>query len=95
MQEFRIVFDMSEAETQMEELRQVIGSLFPEGPSDEIVKNLKRLSLDIVLSNRSTTVATDGSGQYVIRGRFGASYEHLMSAMRAGKFHFVSHDSKL
>jgi hypothetical protein len=95
MQELRIVFDTAEAEAQMKELTELVNGLFPEGPSDEIVENLKRLSLNIILSDRRTTVGADGIGQYIIRPRFGAGYDNLMAAMRAGKIDRVSHEQKL
>ncbi len=82
---FSLAFDTSEAARQAAELSETLGHVFPDGIPHELIENLPRLLLDIVLSHRSPALGANGIRERFITLRFGDGFEHVMAALRAGK----------
>jgi len=91
MQELRIVFDTTEAETQVNELSRLLKTnaddclLGADSFSGELIENILRLPFDVILRDGGTTIGADGilEKRFFIRG--GSLFDDLMSALRAGK----------
>jgi len=82
---FSLAFDTSEVERQVAELSATLGHVFPDGIPDELVENLPRLLSDVVLSDSGTTLGTDGIRERLVTLGLGSGFEHVMTALRAGK----------
>ena len=91
MQEFRIVFDTSEAETQAHELSQLLETdandlLGSDGLLDDLVESILRLPFNVILRDGGTAIGTDGilEKRFFIRGD--SLFDSLLAALRAGKW---------
>jgi hypothetical protein len=65
---------------QLEELRSYFKGEIP----DALLDDLGKLLLDLVTTDVTATLEADESFRYVIRPRFGLSFEALIAAIRAG-----------
>jgi hypothetical protein len=90
-QRFSIAFDTTGVEKQVAELSDMLRHVFPDGIPNDLVENIPRLLLDVVLSDGGTALGTDGIGQRLITLKIGSGFEHLMAALRTGKISEVIH----
>ena len=88
---FSITFDTTEATRQAEELSEALARVFPDGAPHQIVENIPRLLSDFILRDSSTTVGADGIRKRLIALRFGRGFDHIMTALRAGKIFDLVH----
>ena len=89
MQEIKIVFDTTEAEAQMDELRKslkIVNHL-----PDDIFSNLSGLALDILITDGGSTFSADGILEHRLLVRFGGRFHNIMAALRTGKIHDITH----
>ncbi len=56
---------------------------FKERIPDDFLSDLRKLPLDLVLTDVTTTLGADNIIRYVIRPRFGSRFESLIAAVRA------------
>jgi len=81
-----LIFDAAAAQTQMDELTELLQSRFPEGVPSQILRDFQGLLSDVILSDGGSTLGTDGTIEIVQGLRFGARFESFRAAILAGKF---------
>lgn len=91
MQRVTVTIDASEAERQMDEFSELLQSRFLDGIPDQLIRMATELRDDIILTDSSSTLRTDGTIEIVQRFRFGSRLENLRAAILAGEFD-VTHD---
>ncbi|MGB7601356.1 MAG: hypothetical protein WBM24_13680 [Candidatus Sulfotelmatobacter sp.] len=94
MHAIRITFDTTEAEAQIDELGKLLREVFVEHLPNEIIGVLSKLSFEISIADRSSTLGTDGIMEHRIVIRFGRRFHDFMSALRTGKINdlIIAHD---
>jgi hypothetical protein len=102
MQDLRIVFDSTEAESQMKELSALLTEMFVEHLPNDVVGDIYGLALDITITDGSTAVSANGILEHRVLLRFGSRFHDIMTALRARKLPDFAHgvapafrDSKL
>jgi hypothetical protein len=82
----RLLFDTSILERQVKELKDCTRNFAADSAfSDELANKIERLLLDIDLGEAVSTVRADGAVEVCQRLRFGADFERLLTALRAGE----------
>jgi len=98
MQEFRVVFDTSEAKSQVDELSRLLETnandfLLRHGILlDELIENILRLPFDVILRDGGTARGADGVLERRVFIRGDRRFEDCLSALRAGKWNDFIHD---
>jgi hypothetical protein len=87
MSRVRLKFDRSSLEAQFSDLKALLRL---QHVSDDVCGDLSCLFVDVVLGDSVTTMVT-GEAVQVTRLRFGARFEILMAALRAGDWDGVAH----
>jgi hypothetical protein len=78
-----VFFDTTKIIEQLDELKRLLESRFPQGIPDKILSDLLGLSLDVVFTDSRTTSSADGTIKIVQGMRFGTCFERLGATILA------------
>jgi len=70
---------------QSKEMAELLQTCFPEGIPSDLLSYLKRLFLNIVISDGTSTLGTSGTNEITVRLNFGSDFESFIAALRARK----------
>jgi hypothetical protein len=79
-------FNTAAAQTQMDELTELLQSRFPEGVPSQLLRDFQSLLSDVILSDNGSALGTDGTVEILQGLRFGSRFESFRAAILAGKF---------